>query len=265
MPGTETPPAPPLMKTLIPAEFHDRPYLKDWLDKPASPEIHAEVFKKLDGAESLIGRKIGIPADDAKPEEIEKFYATLRPAKPEDYDFKFGEKADPEFVKSMRAAAHAAGISKAQFNKNLEALVPFFAAREKALAEAQTKRDQEFDALIKSTLGEGHDKKLRVVMNAAKELVPEPFKQYGDKMDEKSVVLFVAFAHAVLAKYASEADLAGLGKEAGGDKGAETREALLEEAHKIYADPAWRNFQDPKHASLLAREKEIFAHPVFKS
>src|SRR3990167_3219822 len=154
----EAPPVPPLMKTLIPAEFHDRGYLKDWLEKPSSPEMMADVFKKLDGAETLIGKKLGIPAADAKPEEIEKFYAALRPEKDLDYELKLGEKPDEGFVTELRAAFHATGISKAQAKRFTEKLAPGFEARQVGIAAEQKKLEDAFDVLTQATFGKDNEK-----------------------------------------------------------------------------------------------------------
>ncbi len=254
-----------LAKTIIPAEFHDRPYLKDWLDKPVTPEFHAEVFKKLDGAEALIGKKTLIPGADAKPEEWDQFLAKLRPEKAEEYDYKFGEKADPDFVKTFREAAHAAGMSKVQVQKQLEKLAPFFMGRDKAKADEQAANDAKFNDMVKAAVGPEYEQKLAIVQAALREYAPASTKEFIGKLDPAALTLVVGAVHGILAKYASEDDLAGLGKsKTGANGGAVTKETLIAEAQAIYANPAWKNFQHPDHAKLVARNDEIFAHEAFK-
>ena len=106
-----------LTREFIPQELHDRPYLKDYLDKPWGKEVGAEFFKKLDGAESLIGKRPSIPdAKTAKPEELEKFFEQYRPEKPEDYELPVEKdvKLDDTFAKAVRSAFHEGRISKVQ-------------------------------------------------------------------------------------------------------------------------------------------------------
>ena len=53
--------APALLETIIPAEFKDQAYLKDLKGLPIGPDAYTALFKKLDGAEKLIGKKTAIP------------------------------------------------------------------------------------------------------------------------------------------------------------------------------------------------------------
>ena len=253
----EAPPVPPLMKTLIPAEFHDRGYLKDWLEKPSSPEMMADVFKKLDGAETLIGKKLGIPAADAKPEEIEKFYAALRPEKDTDYEIKLGEKPDEEFVKEMRAAFHKAGVSKVQAQRFIENITPTFQARQAGVAAEQKKLNDAFDALVLATFGKDNEKVLARAQEAIKEYAPENLKQFLDKLDNNALTILTGVINAIMVKYVPEDDLNGTNK--GGAGGGGDISVLREEARKIMARPEYKDFQHPEYEALQKRVKEIYA------
>ncbi len=257
------PDAPPLTRTLIPQDLQDRTYLKDWLDKPFTPELAADVFKKLDGAESLIGKKTLIPAADAKPEEWDAFLSKMRPEKADDYEIKVGENADADFIKVFREAAHHAGMNKIQMARQLEKLEPFFKGRDKAAADEQAKHDAEFEALLTTGIGADHDKKVARVQSAIKELAPDVYKQYIDKLDNKSLALVVGLVNGVLEKYAKEDDL-NPGGGGGGSSGGNDKEVLLAEAHKLYASDAWKDFRHPDHEKAMKRSNEIFANPVFK-
>lgn len=260
----DAPPAPPLMKEVIPAEFHDRPYLKDWLDKPSSPELMADVFKKLDGAEKLIGKKTvgGVPGLDAKPEEIEAFYHGLRPAKPEDYEFKLGEKPDEDFVKELRAAAHGAGLDKRQMSKFIDALAPGFAARQKAQDEAQSARDKEFEGIVATTFGKDNEKVVARVGEAIKDHTPEPLRPHIDKLDNNALAILTGIINAVLVKYVPEDELKSKG--GGGGAGETDRATLQTEARKLMALPAYKDFQNPDHEKTTKRVAEIYANAAFK-
>lgn len=259
-----TPPAPPLLKTIIPAEMHERGWAKDWLEKPFTPETSVELFKKLDGAETLIGRKIGIPDDKAKPEEVDKFYSALRPAKAEDYEIKLGEKPDEDFAKALREASHHAGMSKAQVARQLEKLVPVIAAKQKAAAAAQAKFEQDFDGLVAQAFAkEGEAPKvLARVGGALKEFTPEAYKPFVEGLDNKAMAVLTGVINAIMLKYVPEDQLNN--PPPGGGNTGNDKAALQEEARKLMAEPGYRDFQHKDHERLNKRIKEIYANPAFK-
>lgn len=254
-----------LTKTLIPADLHDREYLKPWMDKPWTPEVAGELFKKLDGAESLIGRKIGIPTADAKPEEIEKFYSSLRPAKPEEYEFKLGEKADEATYKEMRAAAHAAGLDKRQMSKFVEAMTPGFEARRKAAETEAAKRDQEFDTLVEQAFGKDPVASAKAIDDARaalKEHAPAAVQNLIPQLDNKALAVLAGAVKSILAKYTPEDDL-NKNKDGAGSNGTDAA-ALRKEARDLMAKPEYRDFRHADHEKVKARIAEIYAHPALK-
>ena len=268
MPEPIAPPAPLLFKDLISeAGLADRAYLKDYADKPLDKETSIALLKKLDGAETLIGKRptgVVVPGDDAKPEDIEAFLGKLRPAKPDDYEVKMGEKPDEEFIKEFRAAAHHAGLSKAQVARQLEKLVPVFEAKKKAAEEATVAREAEFDKMLKESLGEKTwDVKSKRSLAAIKELAPEVFAKFGDKLEDKHLVLLSAVVDAFLTKYAGEDDFK-VGSEGGGG-GGETKDSLTTELVALYSEPAWKDTFSKEHAAVAKRIDEILNHPVMKS
>jgi len=246
------------LKEVIPQEFHDRGYLKDLLDKPQGPEAFADVFKKLDGAESLIGRKIGIPGADAKPDEIEKFYSSLRPGKVEDYDLKgLGEKPDEEFVKMLRTAAHKRGLSKVQLSGFTEDLSAFFKGRSDQATTKQKEQDTAFDDIVAKAFGKDEEVILERANAAIKEHTPESLKPYLDKISNENLAVMAGVINAVLVKYVPEDDLKGKGK--GGSGGsAPTVEDLNKEAIALQSSDAWKDFRHPEHQKTVDRVQEIY-------
>jgi hypothetical protein len=259
----EAPPAEKPFKEFIPTEFHDRPYLKDFLDKNDSPETRAALFNKLDGAEKLIGKKTvdGIPAADAKPEDIEKFYAKLRAEKPEDYEYKLGDKPDEVFDKELRAAAHKAGLSKKQMAEFVGTLAPGMQAREAAALAERAKLDKEFTDMQAAAFGPENEKVIARVKEAIKEYAPENVKQHADKLDNAALTILAGVINSVLVKYVPEDKLNGKdkGESAGGDKA-----ALQTEARALQTSEAWKNFQHPDHDKTKKRVAEIYASAAFK-
>lgn len=269
MPDPITPPAPLAMKDIITeAGFADRAYLKDFLEKPADKDTISALIKKLDGAETLIGKKpTGIPAADAKDDELDAFFGKLRPEKPEDYTIEAGEKPDEGFLKVVREAFHEGGSHKRQTQKILGKIMPFLKEREtirlNAVAAEKAKNDEReaaFETMLKEAVGPEYEKKSARVQQAIKELVPEKARQYADKIDDKSLVLVTAVVDALLSKYAKEDDFKGEGGGGGGKQ--EDKNTLVEELKKLYAEPARNDFRHADHEKINKRINEILAHPA---
>lgn len=258
---TETPPAPALTKTFIPQDLHDREYLKPFLEKPWNAETGAEVFKKLEGAQVLLGKKtVGIPEGD-DPKLWEEFHGKLRPAKADDYEIEVGENPDKEWLAALRTGAHESGLSKLQLKGLTSKIMPFLKGRAEKHAAEMAKMEKEYTEFTKAAMGEGWEKKQGRVMAAIKELAPEGAKQFIDKLNNNDMALMVATIDAVLGKYAKEDDFKSTG---GGGGGAPDKEALVAELHKLYAEPGWKDFTKPNSAQVRKRVDEILSNPLMK-
>jgi len=263
-PITQDPPAPKLFKDIAPAEFHDRGWIKPFLDKPYTPELGVELVKKLDGAETLIGKKTLIPGADAKPEEVEAFYSKLGLEKAEGYDVKaLGEKPDEGFMKEVQAAAHKGRLTQAQLNGFLSTLAPGIAARQKAVADAQAARDAEFETIVKTTFGADNAKVLARATELLKEHTPEPLRPFIDKLDNNALAILTGITDSFARKYMSEDELKA--KDTGTGGGNSDKETLSAEALKLQSSEAFKNHQHPEYAATQKRVAEIYAHPAFKS
>lgn len=257
----QDPPAPVLTKTFVPADLHDREWAKPFLEKPWNAETGAEVFKKLEGSQALLGKKLGIPAADAKDDEITKFHEALRPAKADDYEIAFGENPDKDFIKTFREAAFEAGASKRTAKVLTDKLMPFFKGRAEAHAAEMAKMETEYATFAKDAMGEGWDKRQGRVMAAIKELAPEGAKKFIDKLNNNDMALMVATIDSVLKKYAKEDDFVA---PPGGGGGGQDKEALVTELKTLYANPAYKDFTKPDSAKVRKRVEEILASPLLK-
>ena len=257
-------PATPVFKDIVPEEFRDKPYLKEYLDKPWDAATQGEFFKKFDGAQALIGKKFAPPADDAPDDEVEKFHSSLRPAKPEDYGdiTKLGEKADPEFAKALPGLLHKSGATKAQAKILMAGIKAFFGPKEAAALKAQADHDAEFDKLIEATYSKDATAKLERATGVLKELLPANLRQFVEGLDNKSLAVVTGITNALLDKYASEDDLGGDKGGAGGDS--QDAATLREEAKKLMGSEAYKSTLHKDHAKTKARVDEIYANPVFK-
>ena len=96
---------------------------REWIGTKGYKTV-ADVTAAARNAESLIGRSVQIPADDAKPEDIEKFLdkatAKYRPKDADGYEFKLPEGVpkempyDADFAKEFKGAAHKLGLTARQ-------------------------------------------------------------------------------------------------------------------------------------------------------
>lgn len=252
-----TPPATPVLETIIPEEFRDRTYLNDLKSLPVGPDGFKALFKKLDGAQTLIGKKTGIPEANATPEEVEKFYASLRPAKAEEYELpapEAGKQADPEMTKFVQGMFHEAGLSKAQAAKVMAKFGTF--AQEKLAAQnaESLKQDEEFKALTEKAFGADNAKVLERSKALLTELTPPAMAPFLNKLPNESLVLLAGVMEGVRAKFMKEDNLNGNG----GDGAPVDAEAMRKEARDLQMSPAWKDAFHPDHAKTIAKVNELY-------
>lgn len=250
-----------LTREFVPPELHDRPYLKDYLDKPWDKTVGAEFFKKLDGAESLIGKRPAIPdPKTAKPEELDKFFEQFRPEKAEDYEVPGAgdEKVDQGFIKAVRAGLHAGKISKVQATGLLKAIAEYGAEVRKTQAGEQQRKAAEFDALAKSVLGEQNKTIMENTRKLIKELAPAAAQFSLDKLDDNQLVVMASIIQSIHKKYAPEDDsLTGKPGSAGSGGGQGGIEEKRTEMRTIMASKAYTNWQDAGHEAALKRVQTL--------
>ena len=262
-PNIETPSGeakPELFSSVIPEEFREKPYLKDFLAKPVGPETYKELFKKLDGAETLIGKKLGVPAMDAPEAEWDAHFAKLRPAKADEYEVTAGEEADPKFIQAVREAFFEGGATKGQAKKIITKIQAAMSANSAEQVAAQKAHDEAFDALVKTAFGAEEEKKLGVAKAMIAEFTPEAMKPFIGKVTNESLVILAGVLNAVKAKYGVEDSLnPGGAANGGGDVN-----ALYAEGQKLQASAEYRDFQHPKHQETVDRVNAIFKEVAAK-
>lgn len=252
--GIQTP-EPVLGKALIPQDLHERGWAKPYLDKQWNNETAAEFFKKHDNAEALLGKKGGIPAHDASPEEWDGLFGKLRAEKPEDYEVGIGDPKDEKLLSALRASFHGAGIHKGQAAKFQALLKPFFDEQTKAGVDAQAALDAEFETITKATFGD--ETKSAAAIESAKatlkQYAPANLVAHIDKLDNNSLALLIGSIAAIKAKYAPGEDSNNGSGPTGGDA-----ENLRAEARKLIAS---KEFLDPMHLDnekVRAKVEELY-------
>lgn len=250
----------PLFETIIPQEFKDKPYLADIKTLPVTPESYAALFKKLDGAQTLIGKKTGAqpPAADAPAEEMEKFYSALRPAKAEDYEFPKpaeGQTVDEDFVKAARGMFHNAGLSKAQVAKLIPQFDKYVAEKSAPILAENARLDAEFKELMGKTFGPENGAVLERSKALLTQLTPDGLKPHLVKLPNEALVVLAGVMESVRAKFMAEDK--GSGDGAGAGAGATDAAALKEQMYALQGSEAFKDYKHRDHAATIAKIRAL--------
>lgn len=151
----------------LPDEYKDKP----WAAKIKSQD---DLFKQLDNAQTLIGKKTIQPLDyaTATPEQIAEHHAKMAPESADAYDF--GENADPEFSKAVGGIFKELGLNEYQ-GKHLAAKVNELAAQMVESQQAEAADGEKYLAALKETFG---DKSQQVAV-----FLDNQIKQYASEKD----------------------------------------------------------------------------------
>jgi hypothetical protein len=256
-PGAVTPPAytPPAinMAEAIPPEFRDKPFFKDiTFDK---------LIKDYVNAQELIGKRPSVlPPADAKPEQLEAFFAQLRPKAATDYTFpetdymkKHG--GDKEYQTHMRQVFHKAGLHPWQVEilsrGNDEYLTKFAEGRENKDALSE----QEFDRALDAAYGADKQKSLETAKNLMIESVPAEMKPKIAGLSNDALLLLTMTLNAVHKKYIAEDSFPG-GPGAGSGAGDEA--SIRKQATDLMASKAYNNFMDPQHEAVKKQVADLY-------
>lgn len=171
----------------VPDAFKEKP----WTQKIKSEE---DLWKQLDNAQELIGRKRAVPDfEKATPEEIEEFLSTTRPADKSAYKFN----DDAPFAEPVADIFMEAGITPYQGNKIIEKYQALEAAKLEEMTSADGFKDvmtakfgEKYDGVVSSVVKEHKthlspesqalfDKLPNDVLGAVYELTANMQKAYG--------------------------------------------------------------------------------------
>ena len=190
----------------VPDEFKEEAWAKDI-------KTHEDVWKKLAGAQKLIGKK-GIipPGKDASKEEWDAHYKALgRPETPEGYEFKNIDalkeiERNPTLDNGIKQILHKYNVPKEAAEgivRDYENLIYEF---KKPELEKMTKTEKEFQNLTKEVLGSERDS----TISAFKEIMRESL---GDKaflasklegLDNDALMPLIVFSKNLHDKYVGE-------------------------------------------------------------
>jgi hypothetical protein len=149
LPTSNTPPeqtpATPASEFKIPDEYKEKGWTK-------ALKSESDLWKTLDNAQGLIGKKMVVPnLNEATPEQVEEYYSQLRPKEKSEY--KFGEEVAQEVKDSFADIFYKHGISAKQGNDLVQDYLQF---ERQNLAKAYDADD--FVKELKSSFGDGYEK-----------------------------------------------------------------------------------------------------------
>jgi len=194
-----------------------------------------------------------------EPEEVEKFYASLRPAKVEDYEFPKpaeGQTVDEDFLNAARAMFHTAGLSKAQVAKLIPEFDKYVAEKSAPGIEAAKKLDADFKVMMDKTFGAEAAATLARSKSLLETLTPDTLKPHLVKLPNEALVVLTGIMESVRAKYMKEDG--GSGDGGGGNGGSATDVASLREQMRgILVSDAWKDYKHKDHTTVQAKVASI--------
>lgn len=266
--------APPDITPFIPEEYKEKEWVKNIM-KSENPR--AEFFKQHEHAQSLIGKQQArmIPGDDATPDQIAAYRKAIDvPDTVDGYEFtttewkaehkEIGEQVvasrNPDMVKHLKEVAHREGMSKKQLNAMVQAYEQkFVELNHGALMEARQTAEQEsqaFDTQARALYGNRAEEVIQTGAKRLAAIVPPQIQPLVAKLDPNALLILSAVLDRNLKAYGQEDGLSGKG-----GMGAAlpvTQREIEAEGIRLMSDPAFSDFQDPRHAEVKAKVRENY-------
>ncbi len=245
----------------VPTEYQEKGWAKDL-------KSHEDVFKKLDGAETLIGQRpaegIQIPKDGATPEEMATFYNSLgRPTESKDYSFNREGQSDAmkefnseEMDVATKAIFHKYGLRPDQasgIQTDYEALL---GEAYKEQVETQQKLNSEFDAATTKAFGNDKESVIENAKILLQHHTPKGFEDKIKSLDNETLTVMAGVLNDIKSKYISEDVFSNLGKGGGGH--GNSKEDLRTEARKLMVSKEFTDAFNPDHDKVKAEVAKIY-------
>lgn len=205
-------------------------------DKPWAAKIKSEddVYKQIDTLTELKGKKAIVPDfTTAKPEEVESYFNSLRPADKSAY--KFGEYFDETVQADVAGMLHEAGIAEAQAAKLLPLYEKF---EQKRLTEATS--EEGFNKEMVKSFGEKFDGKVTAISQEHKQHLSAEDQAVLDKMPNEYYGIVARLTAKMLEAYGAGEKLGAHDGKSGtpaGEDIVKTRADLREQIQKISDRP----------------------------
>lgn len=247
-------------------------YAKDYLDKPYMQAIDSpeRLFKDLDNAQNLIGKKFNIPGPDATDKEQDEYLDLIRPKDKSIY--KLPEDHLPENMKGLHAGDFeekvidlfqqaaltpkqatilAEGYDKIMLNANGEAMAQYM-----EMQKIQAMNDADYNALADKTWGQERENVQNTARALLQQFTPQEFKPALEKLSNENLVIMASVLKGVSDKYISQDDLNAL---RGSGRSSQSLDALKTEAQNKMATLMNMDATDPKYSILQNEVNELYS------
>lgn len=194
--------AAPEFTALIPAEYKDKPWIKDVKDLPG-------LFKRTDGLLTEIGKRpAGIPEDNAPSEKWAAFNKAWGvPEKPEEYKLAEGTAeapVDPKFQSGIKNVFHKAGVSARQAAVLEAGYNELAAALTKEKGIETEKLNTDFTKLAADTFGARKDDALAGAQKLIAKFAPAAMKAQIESMSNENLIILAGVLDGVRKEFISE-------------------------------------------------------------
>jgi len=239
-------PAGPSFQDIVPAEYADKPWVKDVKDIVG-------MFKMTDGLKSEMGKRPGgIPQENASDEERAAFNKALGvPDSVDGYELSDPAEGGGDFQNQMKDIMLKAGVPAGMakqldegYNEIMKGLQPD--------PEAQ---DAEFTKMATNMFGDRTDAVLADVKSLMADNVHESMKEEVNNLPNKYLVTLASVLDSVKQKYINEDDLPrGQGNANAGPTASEKQARRME----IISLPAFKDKSNPQHKALYAEWNSLY-------
>lgn len=224
---------------------------KSWATKIKTQD---DVWKQLDGAQELIGKKKIVPDfDTAKPEEIEEYFTHTRPADKAAY--KFGDGADEAFTGVVADMFLKNGVSAYQGNKIIEG----YQAYEKQMIENARSADG-FKAEMTKSFGEKFDGNVSAVVKEHKAHLSTEDQALMDSMPNTYLGAVYRLTEAMRKAYGAAETSAAAGE--GGNIAPQDHDAILAKINTQITELQKRPHNANELQKLVDERHNVFVNKV---
>ncbi len=244
----------------VPQEYQEKGWAKDLTS-------YGDVYKKLDGAETLIGQKqeeggVQLPKEDATPEDLASFYGSMgRPKEAGEYTFNregqseaMTELNTDEMDNAVKDIFHRHGLRPEQATGvqiEYEALLSGMLEEQ---VNAKKALDDGFEDMTTKAFG---NEKETVIANAKtliEQNTPEGFGDYVKGLPNEALTVMAGVINQIKSKYISEDTFNNLKN--GGGGGGNSKEELRKQGQELMLTKEFTDEFSPYHQK---RKDEVTA------
>jgi hypothetical protein len=218
----------PDFQSIVPAEFVDKPWVKDVKDIDG-------FFKMANDMKSELGRRAETTVQG--PESVDAYEL----GDPVNADFQ--NKVKEMFLKNGVSVELAKGLD-ADWNDIVSEFAP-----------DQAQMDEDFHKRTGEVFGDRADEAVAVAKSLLTAHTPETMQDDVNGLGNKELTIMAAVLDSIQAKYINEDDLP---RERGGATGVATSEERRAEAKSLMASDEWKNKSHPGHDAVALKVAKLY-------